>query len=295
MKNKYKGITIPYYYYDKKRLHTYFIYKNKEYTDLAKVLNAFLGTQLTYHYNIEKEENEVHNLSDVLYAICQNPKEFSIPNKYKKEYSPREYEYIKGLKESILNNKLKVEYMEEELSPNLFTFWERKQYQLDKEFKEKYNDLVIPKRVRSNITKQYYYAVGGECYETIYHALEAVYYNSFYYSFGGTKRINDRTHFHSHNFTELIVSVFNNNQEFKIHKFQMEDYSNQELQLLETLANKLKEKGFESVHQQYDQLDLEEYKYLKDNHKLISLLIYNIKWTIKDYKYKKEVLKSHKI
>ena len=83
MKNKYKGITIPYYYYDKKRLHSYFIYKNKEYTDLSKVLNAFLNTQLTYHYNIEKEENEVHNLSDVLYAICQNPKEFSIPNKYK--------------------------------------------------------------------------------------------------------------------------------------------------------------------------------------------------------------------
>jgi len=295
MKSKYKGITVPYYYYDKKRIKSYFIYKNKEYTELSKVLNAFLGTQLTYHYNIEKEEYEVHNLSDVLYAICQRAKGFSIPNKYKKEYSDRELEYIKGLKESILNNKLKVEYIEDDLKPYFFTFKERKLYKLDKEFKSKYNDIVIPKRVKSTTNKEYYFAVGGEFYENIYRALDSVYYNSLYYSFGGTKRNNDRTHYHSHNFLELIISVFRNNEEFKIHKFQIEDYSKQEIELLETLANKLKEIGFHSVKEHYDQDDLEEYKYLKDNHKIISLLIYNIKWTIKDHKYKKEVLNSHKI
>ena len=295
MKAKYKGITIPYYYYDKKKLISYFIYKDKEYLDLSRLLNAFLGMQLNYHYNIEKDEVLVHNLSDVLYAVCQKTKEFSIPNKYKKEYSSRELKYILELKESILKNKLKVEYVEEDLKPYLFTFKERKLYKLDKEFKAKYNDVVVPKRAKSTITKQYYFAVGGEFYENIYRALDSVYYNSLYYSFGGTKRNNDRTHFHSHNFLELIISIFRNNQAFKIHKFQLEDYSDQELELLETLSLKLKELGFESVQRNYTEEDLEEYKYLKDNHKLISLLIYNIKWAIKDKQFEYELLESHKI
>lgn len=295
MKNKFKGITIPYYYYDKKRIYSYYIYKNKEYTDVAKMLNAFLGTQLTYHYNLEKEENEVHNLSEVLAAICSHPKEFSIPRKYHKEYSKREFDYIIGLKEAILKDKLKVEYIEEDLKPYLFTFKERKLYELDKEFKEKYNDVVVPKRVKSEINKRYYFAVGGEFYETIYGALNDVYNNSLYYSYGGSKRVNDRTHLHSHSFDELIASVFRNNQDFKIHKFQREDYSEQEIQLLEALANKLIEKGFTSVKDAFELLDLEEYKYLKDNHKIFSLLIFNIKWEIKERKYNKEVLDSHKI
>ena len=295
MKNKYKGITIPYYYYNHTKVYSYFIYKNKEYMDFSKMLNSFINTQLTYHYNIEKEEYEVHNLSDVLYAVCLNYSKFSIPKKYIKEYSKREYKYILGLKEAIINNKLKVEYIEDDLKSYFFSFKDRNQFKVDKEFKEKYNNVVIPKRAKSNITKNYYYAVGGEFYQTIYGALDSVYRDSLYYSYGGSKKVNDRTHFHCHSFDELIISIFRNNKNFKIHKFQQEDYSEQEIKLLEVLSKKLLDKNFQSVNDPFDKLDLEEYKYLKDSHKIFSLFIYNIKWFIKEKKYKRDVLKSHKI
>lgn len=290
MKKIFKGITIPYRYYDPSSAYELFIYKNKEYYDLGKLLNDFLGITLNYHYLINDKEYEVHNLSDVIYALCLHPEHFTIKNK--KEYSKQEYDYIIKLQKSINDNKLKLEYIESELK--FHSFKERKLYKIDKEFK-KYRNIIIPKKIKSEANGLFYYTVGGEYYSSLFAALDNVYNNSLYYPYGGSKRPNDRTHRHVHSFEELIEDVFEDNKFFKIHPFQSEYYSKQEIEILIELANQLTTKGYRSIPNPYEQLDYEEYRYLKDNHKYISLLIFNIKWNIKEKQYKKDVIKSHKI
>ena len=66
MKAKYRGITVPYRYFDKSRNYTYYVYKDKEYHDLSKLFKAFVGSYLTYHFEVKEKEIEVHNLSEVL-------------------------------------------------------------------------------------------------------------------------------------------------------------------------------------------------------------------------------------
>ena len=52
---------------------------------------------------------------------------------------------------------------------------------------------------------------------------------------------------------------------------------------------------YKTVSRDYTEEDYEEYCYLKDNKKYIRLFFHNLKNDIKDIKYRKEVLKSHKI
>ena len=52
---------------------------------------------------------------------------------------------------------------------------------------------------------------------------------------------------------------------------------------------------FHSPEQSHDTLDAEEYIYLKDNKKYISLLINNIRFYTNYKKYEKEKLRAHKI
>ena len=89
--------------------------------------------------------------------------------------------------------------------------------------------------------------------------------------------------------------IFKVSSKFKIHVSQREFYSEQELIFLEKLSKKLKAMKFQSIEQQYDNIEWQEYNYLKDNKKYLSLLIHNIKYYNKEKKYKKEVLRSHKI
>ena len=53
--------------------------------------------------------------------------------------------------------------------------------------------------------------------------------------------------------------------------------------------------NFQSVSRNYDDLDIDEYIYLKENKKYLNLLIHNIRFYYAEKKYQKEVLKSHKI
>jgi len=52
---------------------------------------------------------------------------------------------------------------------------------------------------------------------------------------------------------------------------------------------------FHSVERNIDELDYEEYFYLKDNKKYLSLIIHNIRFYKEDKKYRNDVLNSHKI
>ena len=295
MKNKLKGITVPYKYFDKSENYTYYVYKDKMYTDLNKLFTKFIGSYLTYHYEIDKELKEVHNLSDVLDSLLKNYEQFSIPTQYKKEYSSVEYDYIKHLKESLINNKFETPY-EKEFSYSIKDFANRKQFKFNRLIFNQYKDTLVPKKVR---TKKYfqhdYYMVGGVAYQSIYHALDCVFDDNFLYEFGGTKNPNNRTHSHSHNFDDLISLIFENSNKFIIHKFQQEFYSKQELDFLNLLADKLNEMNFKSIERDYNPLNSTEYDYLKDNHKYISLLIHNLRFNREEKIFQKKVLESHKI
>ncbi len=296
MKRKLKGITIPYLYYDKSKNYTYYIYKDKEYTNLDKLFTDFVGSYLTYHFNINEKTHEVHNLSEVLEALLKNKKSFSIPKNYKEEYSKEEYAYITKLQDRLLNEKLKIE--NNQLYEHKFTIkniFEYRLFKFTKEIFEKYKKIAIPKKIHSNIFNHDYYVVAGSAYESIYHALDEVFDDSLYYQFGGTKKENNRSHFHSHNFDDLISLIFERSSKFKIHVFQQEFYSKQELEFLNKLADKLKKMKFHSVERNIDELDYEEYFYLKDNKKYLSLIIHNIRFYKEDKKYRNDVLNSHKI
>lgn len=296
MNLKYRNITIPYSYYDKKENYTYYIYKNHKYKDLSKLFNDFLNFYLTYHYEVKSELKEVHNLSEVLYDLIKNYDTFKIPRKYQKEYSTNEINYLKELQKGLKNNSLKVEYEKEnEFKIKFKDILNRKLIKFNENIYNKYKKLAIPKKIHSKEYNNDYFVVAGEAFQSIYHALDTVFDNSLYYQFGGTKNQNNRSHKHSHSFDDLITLIFSNSTNFKIHVSQREFYSEQELEFLTKLSAKLKEMNFQSVSRNYDDLDIDEYIYLKENKKYLNLLIHNIRFYYAEKKYQKEVLKSHKI
>jgi hypothetical protein len=295
MKNSLKGITVPYKYYDKKENYTYYIYKNKMYTDMNKLFTKFIGSYLTYHYEIEKDLKEVHNLSEVIEAVLKNYKVFSIPDKYKKEYSTIELKYIKRLVDDLNNNKLEKPY-EHEFSYSIKDFKNRKLFKFNRFIFNQYKDTFIPKKVRTQkYFKHDYYVVAGTAYQSIYHALDEVFDENVLYLFGGTKNPNNRTHQKARNFDDLVSLIFKKSTRFMIHVHQQEFYSKQELEFLQKLADKINELGFKSIEPKYEEEYTEEYNYLKDNHRYIGILLNNIKYNLKQHRYEKEVLKSHKI
>lgn len=296
MKMKYRNITVPYRVFDNKENTVYYIYKDKKYYDLNKLFTDFLGSYLTYHFNVKDQEKEVHNLSEVLEALVKHKEDFSIPNKYKKEYSTDEYKYIKDLKSKLVKNELKAQYESiKDFKKTLKNIKHWKYIDFAKKIYEKYSKVYIPKKIHSKEYNRDFYVSAGEYYYDIYGALDNVYNNSFYYQFGGTKSRNNRSHFHSHNFDDLVSMVFDSSTKFKIHSNQSEFYSEQELEFLTKLADKLQKMKFHSPEQLHDTLDAEEYIYLKDNRKYFSLLINNIRFYNNYKKYQKEKLKAHKI
>lgn len=296
MKLKYHNITVPYLYKDKKENQSYYIYQDKKYNDLNKLFKDFLGFYLTYHYEIKDTLKEVHNLSEVIYDLIKNKDTFKIPKKYQKEYSSNELNYLKDLQTKLKSNSLKIEYdKDQKFTIKLKDLFNRKLIKFQEKIYNKYKKTSIPQKIHSKEYKNDYYVVAGEAYESIYHALDTVFDNSLYYQFGGTKSQNNRSHKHSHSFDDLISLIFTNSNKFKIHVSQREFYSDQELEFLSLLSEKLKKMNFHSVDRNYDDLDIEEYIYLKENKKYLNLLIHNIRFYLAENKYQKEVLKSHKI
>ncbi len=296
MKRKLKGITVPYLYYNKGKNYTCYIYRDKEYTDLNELFLDFLGTYLTYHYMVGEKLHEVHNLSDVLDGLLKNKKNFSIPIEYRTEYSESEYDYIIKLQEKLVKEKLKIENKQSYLDEFKFNDWKNyKLYKFNKEVFSKYKGVTKPKRIHSDIFGRDYYVVAGLAYESIYRALDEVFDDNLYYQFGGTKSKNNRSHFHSHSFDDLISLVFERSREFKIHTTQQQYYSRQEIEFLNILADKLRSMKFKSISRNLTETDVDEYFYLKDNRKIFGLLAYNIRSFINEKKYEEEVLKSHKI
>lgn len=295
MKKKFKNITVPYYYCDKKNNTTYYIYKDKKYYKLNELFKDFINYELNYHIEVDKKEIILHNLSDVVEQLVLNPKSFKIAKEYYEEYSEDELSYIKKLQKKLLNNELKPLY-ERDINKKfrLRDLKEIKYILFEKDIYNKYKNVIIPKKIYSNYYKNYYYVSNGYAFDNIIYALEEVYNNSLYYQYG-SRTTGRENHFHSHTFDEVIDMLFYYYDEFKILKPQEEFYSKQELDLLKKLCNKLKKLNYKPYRSIYTEEDYNEYRYLKDNKKYIRLFIYNLSNDIKDIKDKKEILKSHKI
>lgn len=292
MQRKYKNITVPYRYFNQNKNYTCYILNDKEYFDLNELFKDFIGCYLTYHFEVKENVYEVHNLSEVIEALIKNKDTFKIAKEYKVEYSEDELKYLKSLQKALLNDKLKIAY-ENTREINMKDYSTRSSYILAKEVYDKYRKVVIPKKVKINNCE--YYVVAGEYFESIYHALEIVFDSNLYYQFGGTKKENNRNHLHSHFFDDLISLIFTNSEQFKIHVFQKQYYSQQELDFLSKLSEKLRSMNFHSVTFNPDRIEYEEYWYLKDNKKKLRLIVNNLKWRKLNKEYKKAVLDSHKI
>ena len=296
MKRKYKNITVPYRVWDKKENYTYYIYNDKKYYELNELFKDFVDYELTYHIEINKKEKEFHNLTDVIEQLLLHPKTFKISKKYYDEYSKDELSYINKLQKNLINNmytyegpySYKYKFRLKDL-PNLKTIL------YEQKISKKYKDIRWPKKIYSKEFKHHYFVSCGQYYQNITYAVEEVYQNNFYYQYGGPNRENYYNHFHSHEFSEVINDVFNCFDKFKIHKFQEEYFSNQELELLNKICTKLKQMKYKPLIREWNESVYEEYCYLKDNKKYLSLLVFNIKNDILDYKEHKEKLKSHKI
>jgi len=297
VKRSFKNINIPYHYYDKVKLRSGYIYNNKEYFDLNLLFNDYVGSYLTYHFEINNELKEVHNLSDIANYMLENYETFEIPDKYKDEYSQDEYKYFNSLKRDLLNDKL-------EKSPFMYRpmkFKDIFKYPIDYlvflELK-KYKDVSMPKKIYSKILKRDVYVLYGEFYENAMYALTSIFYGSFYYQFSGDGVENSCEHSHQHDFEAVIDDIFSNFDNFIIYDFQKQFYSKQELDFIDKLVNKLKEDNYTSIFYKKSNDDFdktyEEYKNFKDNKKHFKLFILNIKDYFKSKKFKKDVINSHK-
>lgn len=293
MKAKYKNITIPFKVYNPKRNETIYIYKDKEYKDMNKLFNKFLGSYLTYHYEVKEKLCTVHNLSDVINALLKNKDTFIIPRKYKNEYSTREYKYITNLQDKLKNKKLTLYY--DNKYKLKFSLREYKQYKADKEARKLYGNLTTPKKVHSNVYDNDLYAINGSYYESIYYALNEVNDEVISYEFGGSKRPNSRSFVEIHNFDEVISNIFTNYDKFVIREHQLEFYSKQELEFINKLLDKLKEMNFKVPERSSFELLNNEYKYYSDNQNRFQLFLTNLRYQKEEKKEQEERLKNHKI
>lgn len=292
MKSIYKNITVPYKYYNVRKDYYSYIYNDQEYFNLNELFTKFVGNYLTYHFDIDNKTKTVHSLEEVVINLLNHSDTFKISTK--EEYSKDELEYLKGL-QNLINKKDITKPKDGILVPRPHKRRNIKIYKDIKYFKDNYSDIIIPKKVYSKIFKRYYYTSCGEKFYNIFSALEMIYPNSFYYPYGGNKKVNNRTHLHCHSFTDLISAIFKNYEKFKINDFQKESYSNQELELITKILNKLKSMNYHNVKDIYSNEDYEEYSYLKENNHKIKLFLFETKWYIKEKKHKRDIIKSHKI
>lgn len=297
MRKLYKNINIPYHFFDRNSFQMYYIYNNKKYYDLNLLFNDYLGSYLTYHFKINGEIKEVHNLSDIANYLIEDYKTFEIPDEYKDEYTEREYKELYYIKKNLLENKSKeTNSFYRPVSFKKF-FRNPKDYLSYLEFK-KYKELSIPKKVYSKVLKRDVYVLYGEFFNNAMNALDALFGVSFYYQFNGDRIEDSYNHSHEHEFESVVKCIFSQFDEFIIYDFQKQFFSKQELIFINKLLKKLKKDKFTSIYYKnsndYFQKSINEYRYLKDNKKYLKLFIHNIKHYFKGKELEKDIINSHK-
>ena len=228
---RYKNIKIPYFYYKKIKGCCYFVYNNKYYNSIYDAAKDYLGYELTYHFLYNNELIEVHDLEQICEYILLKGS-FSIPDKYKQEYSLIEYQELNRLYKNINNFKFKEYYYQR---PDLkYLLEEPISCYLKHKYHKLYKDYNYPRKVYSKFLKKEIFVYKGYIYYTINDILELNYYYEF------NKPLISGYQAHEHEFNLVIKAVLNSFKEFKIYKNQEKFYSKQELIFLNKLINKLK-------------------------------------------------------
>lgn len=295
MKRLYKNIKIPYYYYEPNTLDCGFIYKDIFYTKESEVFNKFLGSYLTYHYSVNDMLKEVHDYEDVLKDVINNYETFKIDNKYKEEYSSRELSLIK---ESIRRLKNK-DFYKHEVREIIFddkvhlNKEERLYRKLIEEIKQ-YKDVDFPKEVYCETLKRNIFVHKGEYFFTALNCLEELCIVSLYFQFNGDGIEDSYEHEHEHDFTNVIVRLIRNNDNFIIYDYQKQFFSTQEIEFLNKLHEKLLEENFHPIEfNSYDSFS-EKYAYLEDNKKYIRLFFHKRYGDLLDIIERNKMLKRYK-
>ena len=93
-------------------------------------MNTFCSNNLIYHYKTEKKDySHAHNFEGVIRALYYFPETFEIPNEVKDEYSNQQLNYLKTLKNELLESNLKDIY-----EKNAEIYEEHKKRNIQKEF-----------------------------------------------------------------------------------------------------------------------------------------------------------------
>lgn len=298
MKRKYKNIVVPYIVYNDYESRTEYIYNDKLYTDLPTLLKDFIGVNLVYHYKIDSGIQEVNDLDKVVSGLLDNYKEFRIPNKYRKEYSDIEYEYLERILK-VLKGEKEPRHRKPDVvvidgdNDRKMSKGEQRYLEFLKEMKQ-YNDVESPKKVHSEVYDRDYYAFWGEGYYNATSAMEEYTGECCYYQFNGDGIEDSENHDHEHEFDYLIKEMFRSFGEIKIYDYQKQFYSNQELNIIYLINRKLKELGFVLEPYKYDEKSYEKWKYYKDNNKKIRLFFHEMKEEIQDRNFRRRELKRHK-
>lgn len=292
MKKLYKNINIPYHYYDNRLLLSGYIYNDKKYFDLNELFTDYLGSYLTYHFKINNELKEVHNLSDIVNELFENYQNFSIPSVYIDEYSGDEHKFITRLHQDLLNNKLINGRPENRKMTFKYILKNPIQYLVNQEVK-KYKNVSTMKKVYSKILKRNIYVLNGNYYESFF---DIAYY-CCYYQFNGDSIESSYNHNHEHDFEDVIREIFRTVDNFIIYDYQKQFFSKQELDFINKLIKKLKSDNYTSKYYKTTDEDKklsEEYRYLRENKKYFKLFIFNIKDNYRVKRYNKIIINSHK-
>ncbi len=309
MKKKYRNITVPYYYVNYKKNIIGYIFKDKLYLEdnLYDLFKDFIGFYLDYHIEIKGKIMIVHSLEEVAELLLNNYKTFKIPNKYRNDFSGIEYKQFikvqKYLKEGSRPKPYeKVIVKDHNINAFLKVKYYFQNYRYNKMIKKmKKYDYKVPTKVYSKAYRRNFYVVDGEPFWSLLSAFENIYQIGFYYQYNGDGIDEYSKHSHQHDFEYVINDVLERPNEFKIYEFQRQFFSNQEINFLNALAQKLKDISFIPCSSEYENeylynghLSNKYYKY-RENKQWIKAFLINKRIQLILKRNKKINLQNHKI
>jgi len=252
IKNKYRNITIPYFYANYNQNISGYIYKDEFYSknNLDSLFNDFIGFYLDYHFEVDGVISTVHSLEEVAEGLLNNYNSFKIPSQYKEDFSDSEYKAFIKAQEFLKENKQLV--IEKNAITNNFKNKNSPWNKLIKEIKG-YNN-TRPIKVYSSVFKRYFYVANSYPYWSLLSTFEEIYGVGFYYQYNGDGIDEYSDHQHAHDFEYVIREALERPHDFKIYKFQEQFFSKQEIKLLNAITKKLKSTPYESNISYYNDI-----------------------------------------
>lgn len=296
--NKYRNITIPYFYNYKKKYSETYIYKNKYWFNLNDLFIEFLGFYLNYHIKINENIVVVHSLEEVASTLLLNYPNATIPKKYKNEYSSKEYLFFEKMLCNIneLKQDRKIILNMENITFSLKDYW---WYKANKSVRKE-NKTNLLYQTYSKVYHENVWVLNGTI-TPLLRAIEEICNIGFYYQYSGDGKNEYSYHEHQHEFENVIKDVFFLGEKFVVYDFQKQFFSKQELFFLKALKAKLENIGYivdftKNYNENFYYSDLcQIYWQLRDQNRKIQAYLVFRKIKKKHKKLQKMFLKNHKI